>query len=352
VAVPIFVGHWLGGRLFPHGEMADSLLLLPPERRAEGRVLANAFGLLLAVEAFRQITLNRLGSSEAAVSVLSFPILVIAGLLLMRIGRLLRRYTTADASEGAAPTYRLRVLSLIGRAAIVVGLLAPFLAAVGYVSAAGALVYPAILSLGLVGGLFLLQQLVNDIYGAVAGNDEADKQSLIPVLVGFALTLAMLPILALVWGARVSDLTELWTRFREGFRLGETQISPTDFLVFAAVFGIGYTLTRLFQGALKSTILPKTTLDQGGQNAIAVGVGYLGLFIAALIAINSAGLDLSGLAIVAGALSVGIGFGLQTIVSNFVSGIILLIERPVSEGDWIEVGTVQGIVKAISVRST
>jgi small-conductance mechanosensitive channel len=351
---PIFVALWLGGQLFPQGDRADTVLLLPAERRAEGRVLASSFGLLLAVEAFRQIVLSRLGSSEAAVAVLAFPIITIAGFLLMRMGRLLRRYSTAEGAVegGAAPTYRLRVLGLIGRAAIIIGLLAPVLGAIGYVSAAGALVYPAILSLGLIGALFLLQQTVNDIYSAVAGDDEAGNNALIPVLVGFALTLAMLPLLALNWGARTSDLTELWTRFREGFQLGATRISPTDFLVFAAVFAIGYTLTRLFQGALKSTILPKTALDQGGQNAISVGVGYIGIFIAALIAINAAGLDLSGLAIVAGALSVGIGFGLQTIVSNFVSGIILLIERPVSEGDWIEVGTVQGIVKSISVRST
>ncbi len=348
----LFAAIWLGGRIFPHGLGEGAMLALTTDRRAEGRVLAASFGLVLAVEALRRTAMVRMGSDEAAIAVLSLPIIVIAGLLLLRMGRLLRRHVKADTGEGGQASYRSRVLGLIARGILVIGVLGPLLAAVGYVSAGAALVYPAILSLGLIAFLFLLQQLVGDVFALVTRKDEASQQSLIPTLIGFALTLLTIPTFALIWGARWSDLTELWTRFREGFQLGDARISPTDFLVFAIVFAVGYTLTRLFQGGLKTTILPKTSLDTGGQNAIVAGVGYIGIFLAALIAINSAGLDLSGLAIVAGALSVGIGFGLQTIVSNFVSGIILLIERPISEGDWIEVGTVQGIVKAISVRST
>jgi potassium-dependent mechanosensitive channel len=352
VGTQFFIARWLGGRVFPTGEHAESPLGLVDERRVEGRVLSTSFGILLALETLRQVVLDQQQASQTATSVIAFPLIVVGGLMLFRMGHFLQQHLSAADTEETPASYGDKLMLILARAAMAVGVVAPLLAAVGYVPAASALVYPSVMSLALMALLLVLQQLIGEIYAVILRHDEAAKDALAPVLIGFVLALMTIPVFALIWGARVADLTELWNRFSEGVQLGQTRISPTVFLIFAIVFGVGYALTRVFQGALRSSILPRTALDQGGQTAVISGVGYLGIFLAALIAINAAGIDLSGLAIVAGALSVGIGFGLQTVVGNFVSGIILLIERPISEGDWIEVGTTQGIVKSISVRST
>jgi potassium efflux system protein len=344
--------NWLGNAVFPVDPGGDAALSLATERRLEGRFLARMFGLLVAVEAVRNQIALEMGAEEAANAVLGFPVIATTAILLFRMGQLLRRHVHAEGTGDEGLNYGTRVLGLLARGVMLAGVAGLALGAIGYIAAATALVFPSVVSLGLVAVLFVLQRFVADIYGLITRSDAADQEGLIPVLIGFAMTLCSLPVLAVVWGARWADITELWQRFMEGFQIGATRVSPTDFLIFAIIFGAGYAVTRLLQGALKGTILPRTNLDQGGQNAVVSGVGYIGIFLAALIAINSAGIDLSGLAIVAGALSVGIGFGLQNIVSNFVSGIILLIERPVSEGDWIEVGNVSGTVRSISVRST
>ena len=351
LALYVILAAWLAGQVFPRG-LSGGPFGLPSERRAEARYNSVLMAVLLGLDGMRFAAMDAQSYSEGTTSVVSFPLLAVSGLLLFRMGQLLHRHLLRERREGEASSYGMQLIGFLGRGAMLVGMAGPVLGAIGYIPAASALIYPAMLSLFVVGLLLVLQELVSDIYGGITRSDGDPAEALVPVLANFALALLSLPVFALIWGARPSDLTELWTRFREGFALGDTRISPTNFLIFATVFALGYLLTRLFQGGLRNSILPRTSLDQGGQKAILSGVGYIGIFLAAVAAINAAGINLAGLAIVAGALSVGIGFGLQTVVSNFVSGIILLIERPVSEGDWIEVGTTQGIVKSISVRST
>lgn len=332
--------------------------LLPLEEADQIRGYRYGMMLGLALVARSMIgTLTGLSSIETnALVVLEFPLIVLIGVFLFRMGQILSHPRMPEASDEEEArldvTFRLNTIRLLGRAGMALAVVGPVLAAIGYFEAAIALIYPPILTLALLAFLMVLRRFLTDIYRLITKTEDVESDGLIPVLIGMALTIGAIPFFAVIWGARETQLYEIWTRFNEGVSIGETRFSPTDFLTFVIIFAIGMMLTRLAQGAMRSTILPKTKIDAGGQNAIVSGMGYVGILLAALIAISSAGLDLSSLAIVAGALSVGIGFGLQNIVSNFVSGIILLIERPISEGDWIEVGGQHGYVRDISVRST
>ena len=339
---------WLGDRLYSRREQ-DALIPLPgPARAAARRNLVYASVLLALYRAVGLVEAVQ-NISEASRAVLVFPLILGASVVLMR----LRRITlTADPEGEFIPVGLRRMAPGLRVLVLVVAGATPLLAAAGYQTLAEAVIFPTVMTLAVLALALVLQRFLRDLYGWLSGKGEAVEESIVPVLAGFLLSLLVLPVLALIWGARVADLTELWARFLAGFNIGDTNISPTDFLTFAVIFGIGYGATRAFQGALKGSLLPRTRLDAGGQNAVVSGTGYVGILLSALLAITAAGIDLSSLAIVAGALSVGIGFGLQNIVSNFVSGIILLIERPISEGDWIEVNGQMGYVRDISVRST
>ena len=112
-------------------------------------------------------------------------------------------------------------------------------------------------------------------------------------------------------------------------------------------------LSRLIRRLLRTRVLARTKLDVGQQYAIARIASYVVLVIGLLISAETFGVKLSSLAVIAGALGVGIGFGLQNVVSNFISGLIILAERPIQIGDRVDLGNnTVGKVMRIGARAT
>jgi potassium efflux system protein len=190
---------------------------------------------------------------------------------------------------------------------------------------------------------------------SAAGLDQQRREQFgvpISLLVKFAILVCAIPPILIQWGYPWADILEWYRQFFFGFRIGNTQVSLAALLAAVVIFVIGYFAAKLFQSWLDAQILKPAGLSGGLRDSIRTGVGYMGVLVAALVAFSYAGFNLSNLAIVAGAFSVGIGFGLQSVVSNFVCGLILLAERPIKVGDLVVVGGEEGIVRKISVRST
>ncbi|MEM5516934.1 DUF3772 domain-containing protein [Henriciella sp. AS95] len=196
-------------------------------------------------------------------------------------------------------------------------------------------------------------------YASAREQDEADDDTSlinsefwIKSSVDTIVILALPPFLALAFGMPPA---ELWTEIKQilsGFDIAGQRISiggilSALFTVFAIMLA-----TRLIQRTLERQILPKSHISSGAANSLVTLLGYAGVIIAIISAVGVIGFDLSSLAIIAGALSVGIGFGLQSIVSNFVAGLILLFERPFKIGDWIVTPSGEGTVQKINVRAT
>jgi small-conductance mechanosensitive channel len=155
-----------------------------------------------------------------------------------------------------------------------------------------------------------------------------------------------------IWGLSDTGVAIIVEYLVDGFKIGTTQIVPSKVLSGLLVFALLLTATRWLKGTLEKRWIKRTRLDSGARDAAVTITGYVGFIVAILMGLSMAGVDLKNITIIAGALSVGIGFGLQEIVKNFVSGIILLFERPIKTGDWVDVGTTQGWVKRIRVRAT
>jgi potassium-dependent mechanosensitive channel len=136
------------------------------------------------------------------------------------------------------------------------------------------------------------------------------------------------------------------------FNLGKEAVTLTQLLLF---FGISLgilLLSRLIRNWLKHSILQRLGLERGSQEAIARVIGYGLAAVGMAIVLQSVGIDLSSLAVIAGVLGIGVGFGLQLLISNFISGVVLLLEQPLHVGDFIEVDGLLGTVETIAFRST
>ena len=256
-----------------------------------------------------------------------------------------------------------RLLAWIAIAAIAVSLLA------GYASFAAFVAGRVVFTLTLVATLYLLLLVTDAAINRTLSPDSAGGRKLARQLgieprrlgligkltSGIARALFVLVILALAvgrWEVAAADLFEAVKGVALGIRIGDFTIS------FGAVFGaivfflVVVALTRLVQRWLEKEVMPHTAFEPSLQLSIVTIFGYVGFIIAIVIALGELGIDPQKIALVAGALSVGIGFGLQSIVSNFVSGLILLAERPIRVGDQIVVKGDEGFVRRISVRAT
>lgn len=170
--------------------------------------------------------------------------------------------------------------------------------------------------------------------------------------VDILVAIAALPVILAIFGMEWTEIRTMALNFMSGFSIGAIRISPSN-LIYGLLLVIAIlVLTRLAQRVLENRILPMTRLNPGIRHSLKTLVGYVGLLFAFFTGVSALGFNLSNLAIIAGALSVGIGFGLQSIVNNFVSGLILLFERPIKIDDWVITASGEGRVKKINVRST
>jgi small-conductance mechanosensitive channel len=239
----------------------------------------------------------------------------------------------------------------------------------GYVALASFIMRELVWIAAVLAGLFLLMRFVDDLCEALFAPDHALARLVAAAtgLSGHALEqtgvvlsgLLRLGLLVFGWmaivapfGASAREALARATSTEMVFKLGQITVSPG--LIFGAVvvFVVGLGITKMVRSWVETTYLPRTRIDVGLRTSITAGLTYLGVLIALLTTCAYLGLSLDRIALFASALSVGIGFGLQAVIGNFVSGLILLAERPVKVGDWVSIGDQEGDVRRIKIRAT
>ncbi|MEG3061165.1 MAG: DUF3772 domain-containing protein [Comamonas sp.] len=277
------------------------------------------------------------------------------------------RMPAQDSAEAPAPRplwvglgLGLVTLSLLG-----VGLLV----AIGYISVAS-LVATQLAWTGLVViSFYVLFQFAEDLSMALVSSRGEFGQRLqknfgfapatldqaavvLSALARVLLFLYMLIALGAQLGTRPDEVLQQTDRIRAGLTIGEFQIKPAAIFSALAVLVGGFVALRVFRNWLRERYLPTTTMEPGMQSSLSTLLNYVGIVLVVAAGMSALGIGINRIAWIASALSVGIGFGLQAIVQNFISGLILLAERPVKVGDWVVLGTTEGDIKRINVRAT
>jgi small-conductance mechanosensitive channel len=215
----------------------------------------------------------------------------------------------------------------------------------------------------------LAHQLAGDLFDAVAAPDmptgrwvrarfglpsDFELRGQYIALLLFDLFLVMLLVVAIpaAWSV---DVDAVWRGFDQlllGVRVGGVRISLTNIGMGILTFGIAVLLARLVRRVVRDRVMPTIDAPMPIRQSVDAALNYVGVIIAILVGITALGIDFTNLAIVLGALSVGIGLGLQNIANNVISGVVLLLERPIKAGDWVSVTGHEGFVRRINIRAT
>lgn len=218
------------------------------------------------------------------------------------------------------------------------------------------------LSVLLLGGFIILRKFISDLLrrSIVFWISTFKLRRKLLSKADFTMSLLITPILVMIflysllrlWGVPGTFMLHGLKKLVFGFKVGGIEISLIAIATGLIVFAVSLTLVRVAKNRLSSNLLNRINMDEGIKHSLVSGTSFIGIIISVILAIVAMGVDLSNLAVIAGALSVGIGFGLQDIIKNLVSGIIILFERPFKVGDWVLIGGEEGKIKQINIRST
>ena len=243
------------------------------------------------------------------------------------------------------------------------------LLAFGYVALAGTLARQMVWTGVVFATTYLLFQLVDDLCDALLSSKghfggrlhkglgiDARLLDQAAVLVSgiarVALFFYMVIALMAPFGTGPDEVFRRGTSVDHSLKVGDFTLAPQALFTALAVMVAGLVVIRVVKRWLSDRYFPNTTLEPGMQSSIVTLMGYVGGILVVAVALAGLGISVERIAWVASALSVGIGFGLQAIVQNFISGLILLAERPVKVGDWVVLGDTEGDVRRVNVRAT